>query len=84
MTKLVDGLIPVGSACPFKDKCELGMDGVCYHTGKFHQSDFSCAIARGFDLVDSVAERVTEERNQLVKELKGGSNGNRKSETLPS
>jgi hypothetical protein len=68
MTKLVDGMIPVGSICPFKDKCEL--KEACYHTGKFHRSPYSCALARGFDLM---------ERKQLTK---GETDGYRKGEAL--
>lgn len=76
MTKLVEGRIPVGSVCPFKDKCEIGSS--CYHTGKFHRMPFSCATARAYDLI---------ERYELEPKLltgKGGSNGKRKGEALSS
>ena len=47
--KLVNGLIPIGTVCPFKNKCEL--NSTCRHLGIKHNVPYSCAIARGFDLV---------------------------------
>lgn len=48
---LVDGKIPPKTVCPFKDKCELAKEDRCFHQGLDHQNAFSCAVARGFEIV---------------------------------
>ena len=47
MNKLVDGKIPAGQACPFKDSCPCHGKS-CYHKGVDHPTPFSCAYARAF------------------------------------
>ena len=46
---LVDGLIPIGTACPFTLECELSTP-FCPN-GSNKNNDFSCAAARAFSLV---------------------------------
>ena len=57
MSKLVAGRIPKGQDCPFRSRCEIASAGCCKHQGMFHPFPFSCASARGFDLLDSHRER---------------------------
>jgi hypothetical protein len=52
MSKLVDGLIPAGQECPWKKQCRFAHLEMCHHRGTQHEVPFSCALARGFDLVD--------------------------------
>lgn len=47
-SKLKNGLIPAGTECPFKDECNSSL---CKHQGVWHTVNFSCAFARGFDLI---------------------------------
>lgn len=49
---LVNGKIPPKTVCPFKNKCELAKEEKCFHRGLDHEHDFSCAIARGFEIVN--------------------------------
>lgn len=46
---LVDGLIPVGKACPFLSECELATS-FCPN-GSNRNVDFSCAAARALSLM---------------------------------
>jgi len=50
MSKLTKGKIPIGQVCPYKNRCQIATAGQCHHTGKDHQTEFSCGLARGFDL----------------------------------
>ena len=50
-SKLVDGKIPEHTVCPFREKCEIAISGNCNHNGVEHTVSFSCASARGFDLL---------------------------------
>jgi len=50
-TMLVDGLIPANTECPFTSECTFKQAGVCKHLGVAHSIPFSCASARGFDLM---------------------------------
>lgn len=43
---LVNGNIPKGQECPFKEECALKAN--CMHMGKEHPCDFSCAAARAY------------------------------------
>jgi hypothetical protein len=54
MSKLVDGLIPKGTVCPFKEECNLYP---CEHHGTEHKVDYSCALARGFDIIHESKKR---------------------------
>lgn len=47
---LVDGNIPAHTTCPFAGECGLNKDGNCGHQGVNHTVDYSCALARAFDL----------------------------------
>ena len=49
-SQLEDGLIPPSTPCPFRTRCE--MSGGCEHTGTEHVKYYSCAAARGFELLD--------------------------------
>ena len=60
MSKLVDGLIPKHTECPFKEEC--GMPS-CIHEGVNHNVDFSCALARAWDIVDEAKERKANAKN---------------------
>ena len=51
MSKLVDGCIPAGTVCPWKDECPMGAE-LCKHTGVDHAVPFSCAIARSFEICE--------------------------------
>jgi hypothetical protein len=48
---LVHRKIPANTACPFADECKYKAEGTCNHRGKAHECEFSCALARLFDLV---------------------------------
>lgn len=52
-SKLVDGRIPAYTECPFREKCEIAQANRCNHLGVFHKSEYSCATARGFDLLEA-------------------------------
>lgn len=49
MSKLVEGKIPANTVCPFLSECS--MTSQCHHQGKNHSVPFSCAAARGFDII---------------------------------
>lgn len=49
MSKLINGNIPAHTICPFKGECNLASN--CHHQGEKHPVPFSCAAARGFDLI---------------------------------
>ena len=53
---LVDGIIPARTDCPFRWRCEIADAGQCKLSGPLHRADFSCAIARSFDLTASDEE----------------------------
>jgi hypothetical protein len=58
-TKLENGCIPIGVPCPWKEKC--AMADSCFHEGLKHTTPFSCAAARGFDLVEEMkANRISQ------------------------
>jgi len=56
MTKLVNGLIPKFTACPYKQKCGDYAKNWCIHDGTAHPVDFSCAMTR---LIEITAGRKT-------------------------
>jgi hypothetical protein len=49
---LVHGNIPENTECPFAKFCRFKAEGTCKHRGKDHGVEFSCASARGFDLIN--------------------------------
>jgi hypothetical protein len=51
---LVDGLVPKDSECPFKKGCEIYKENACRKTD---QVAFSCATARGFDLIQQYRKK---------------------------
>lgn len=48
--KLIDGLIPEKTECPFAKNCDFKKAGSCHHLGMEHATKFSCAAARAFDM----------------------------------
>lgn len=52
MNKLVQGLIPAKTPCPFKERC--GLIKSCHHRGENHQVAFSCGCARALNLTGEV------------------------------
>ena len=45
-----DGYIPLGEECPFDNICEISKNGTCQRGNK-NQTRFSCAVARGFEIL---------------------------------
>lgn len=52
---LVVGRIPANMECPFARECLIKAAGNCNHTGKEHSIAYSCASARGFDLMHTTS-----------------------------
>jgi hypothetical protein len=50
-SKLLDGRIPAYQECPFRKDCRIAQDNECHHMGKFSANEFSCGLARAFDLI---------------------------------
>ena len=51
-SQLTFGAIPAHTTCPFLKECSKGtMKCFVGHQGTEHSVDFSCAIARGFDIL---------------------------------
>ena len=61
---LIDGLIPVGKACPFTSECELSTP-FCPN-GSNKNNDFSCAAARAFSLVSLRKKSVATTSNVVA------------------
>lgn len=51
MSKLVAGLIPAGTACPFLDKCKFKVHTCPGSDNGVKSTAFSCAAARLFDMI---------------------------------
>lgn len=51
MGKLVNGLIPAGTVCPFLDKCKFKVHTCPGADNGVKPRDFSCAAARLFDMI---------------------------------
>lgn len=49
----VHGRIPAQTNCPFRKYCIIAEENKCGHTGQNHLSEYSCASARGFDLLQA-------------------------------
>jgi hypothetical protein len=58
---LTNGMIPKGTSCPFIGRCDLADDG-CLHRGKNHGCEFSCAVARAFEMMDEKGDLKEYER----------------------
>jgi hypothetical protein len=56
--KLVDGRIPAFTECPFRKECSLATHNVCKHKGVLHEVPFSCAVARGFEMLKELDNRM--------------------------
>lgn len=54
MNKLVDGKIPAGQECPYKDICPSVIDTTCGHKGTEHKLPYSCGYARLFKIMEKV------------------------------
>lgn len=52
-TQLVNGRIPAHTAWPYAQRCEINQGGSCHHQGTEHDTEFSCAVARAYELTDS-------------------------------
>lgn len=50
------GRIPPHTECPFLDKCDTANNGKCKHKGKEHEQEFSCGLARMFDMVSELKD----------------------------
>lgn len=50
-SKLVNGLIPPHTTCPFAGRCADADTGLCRHKGVYHTTTFSCGFARAYDLL---------------------------------
>lgn len=61
---LVNGRIPANTICPFRSECEIAEGGACNHQGIRHNVTFSCASARGFELVRK--NREEEATNETI------------------
>ena len=48
---LKDGCIPARTICPFRVICSTAKKGLCHHQSQEHPKDFSCASARGYEIV---------------------------------
>jgi hypothetical protein len=55
MSQLTNGKIPQGQDCPFASECSFKAFGTCGHKGVNHPCDYSCATARGFDMIKGEA-----------------------------
>lgn len=53
----INGKIPPHTKCPWKGECQVVEYGNCHHTGTQHAVAYSCAIARGFSLVDEIRNK---------------------------
>lgn len=51
MSKLVNGLIPAGTVCPFLDKCKMKVHTCPGADNGVKPRDFSCAAARLHDMI---------------------------------
>lgn len=58
--KLIDGMIPPHTNCPWKDQCSMGKDGGCGHQGTNHTVPFSCGAARGFEICRTPSDNELE------------------------
>lgn len=63
MTQLNKGKIPKGVTCPYSDDCgsckvtACNGNGCPVAYGKTIEHDFSCAAARGFDMIFNMEKR---------------------------
>jgi hypothetical protein len=44
-------LVPAAQDCPYKSECVSAKRGACNHKGTKQLVDFSCAFARGFNII---------------------------------
>lgn len=61
ISKLVQGKIPAHTVCPFKGQCAFFASSQCnIDGGGENTKDFSCAVARAYDLINRNAARPHE------------------------
>lgn len=46
-----DRLVPAGKACVYALECISAKTGACNHRGVDQKENFSCAFARGFNII---------------------------------
>jgi hypothetical protein len=63
------GRIPAHTVCPFKKGCATAAAGNCYHLGEESTVDFSCALARMFDMFTRNEEQEKKEQNERATHL---------------
>lgn len=51
-SKLVKGKIPPHTECPYRETCSKPGRDLCNHLGKDHTVEFSCGLARAFDIIN--------------------------------
>lgn len=66
MSRLVEGLVLVGTACPFGGVCAMAENCAC--AANEHILDFSCAAARGLDSTKA-AQATTKTFPGMVRKL---------------
>jgi hypothetical protein len=69
---LIDGRIPAYQECPFRKNCEIATAGNCYHKGIEHNVEFSCAAARGFELINSYKKESKHENSAKHSDARAG------------
>lgn len=52
VTRLIEGKIPKGKFCPYANICETYNSGKCFQDLAFNKTEFSCGLARAFELVN--------------------------------
>lgn len=64
ITKLVAGRIPALTVCPFRAQCAYHANSQCnIDGGGTNTKDFSCAVARAYDLIQRNTQDVDSIRN---------------------
>jgi len=53
MRKLVNGLIPAFTDCPYRKECGTYGKEFCFQTGIKHKTSYSCGMARAFDISEN-------------------------------
>lgn len=52
MRVLANGKIAAHQVCPWRIQCPQAQAGVCAHNGVKHTIEFSCGMARAFDIAE--------------------------------
>jgi len=64
---LINGLIPAGEPCPFRDRCKFKVHTCPGEEGKTKPNNFSCAAARAFSLAEEADKEQPGAGNLLRK-----------------